>query len=143
MAYQQSDYDAAIPTTADQQALAGTVARVALGVVYLAHGPLLKAFTFGLSGVAGYFESLGLPGALAYLVFAAETVGGICLILGLWAHIAALALIPVLVGAILFDHGGNGWLFSASGGGWEYPAFLIAASVAVYLSRGGAYTLRS
>ncbi|MEL7000292.1 MAG: DoxX family protein [Pseudomonadota bacterium] len=143
MAYQHLDYDTARPATNEQMALAGTVTRVALGAVYLAHGPLLKVYTFGLGGVAGYFESLGLPGALAYLVFVAETVGGICLVLGFWAHLAAIALIPVLAGAILFDHGSNGWLFSVSGGGWEYPAFLIAASVAVYLSRGGAYTLRS
>ncbi|MEM8795929.1 MAG: DoxX family protein [Pseudomonadota bacterium] len=143
MAYQNLEQQTFASPVPDQMALAGTVLRVSLGIVYLAHGPLLKAATFGLAGVAAYFESLGLPGILAYGVFAAETIGGICLILGLWPHIAALALIPVLLGAIVFDHGGNGWLFSAPGGGWEYPAFLIAASVGVYLSRGGAYTLRT
>ncbi len=122
--------------------LAGTVLRVSVGVVYLAHGPVLKALVFGLAGVAGYFESLGLPGWTAYLVFAAEAVGGVCLVLGLWARWIALGLIPILVGSIVFDHGSNGWLFSAPGGGWEYPLFLIAASVSVYLSGGGAYALR-
>ncbi|MEM8792454.1 MAG: DoxX family protein [Pseudomonadota bacterium] len=123
-------------------ALGATLMRVSLGIVYLAHGPLLKGMVFGLPGVSGYFTSLGLPGALAYVVFAMETLGGIMLVLGIRPGLAALALLPVLFGAILFDHGANGWLFSMPGGGWEYPVFLIVASVAVWLTRGGAYCLK-
>jgi putative oxidoreductase len=40
----------------------------------------------------------------------------------------ALALIPILLGAT-WVHAGNGWAFSAANGGWEYPVFLIAASL--------------
>ena len=46
--------------------------RVTLGVMFLAHSVVLKLFTFGLAGTAGYFASIGLPGGLAYVVFAAE-----------------------------------------------------------------------
>ena len=90
-----------------------TLLRVSLGVMYLAHSILLKLFTFGLAGTAGYFESIGLPGWLAYVTFAAEAVGGAMLVLGIYARWVVLALIPALLGAI---HGGNGWVFNAPNG---------------------------
>jgi putative oxidoreductase len=45
----------------------------------------------------------------------------------------------VLFGA-LWVHSGNGWVFSAAGGGWEYPLFLIVVSVAVALQAIAART---
>ena len=116
--------------------------RVALGVMYLAHSVVLKLLTFGLPGTAGFFSKVGLPGWLAYATFAAEAVGGGLLILGIWTRWVALSLILPLLGAIIWVHGGNGWLFTAPGGGWEYPAFLLAASVAVALLGDGAYAVR-
>jgi putative oxidoreductase len=106
--------------------------RVSLGVMFLAHSVVLKLFTFGLAGTAGYFASLGLPASLAYLVFAAEAAGGVLLVLNVATGWVSLALIPVLAGAF-WAHAGNGWVFSAAGGGWEYPLFLIIVSVAVAL----------
>lgn len=120
--------------------LGAFVLRVSLGVMFVAHSVILKLMVFGLPGTAKFFESLGLPGFLAYATFAAEAVGGILLILGVQTRLVALALIPVLLGAA-WVHIGNGWVFSAKGGGWEYPAFLIAASVAVALLGDGAYAL--
>jgi putative oxidoreductase len=35
----------------------------------------------------------------------------------------------------------NGWVFSAPNGGWEYPAFLMVASVVQALLGAGAYAL--
>jgi putative oxidoreductase len=115
--------------------------RVALGVMYLAHGVVLKLLTFGLPGTAGFFSKVGLPGWLAYATFAAEAVGGVLLILGIWTRWIALSLMFPLIGAIIWVHGGNGWLFTAPGGGWEYPAFLLAASVALALLGDGAYAI--
>jgi putative oxidoreductase len=106
--------------------------RISLGVMFLAHSVVLKLFTFGLAGTAGYFESIGLPGALAYIVFAAEAVGGVLLIANVATGWVSLALVPVLAGAF-WAHWGNGWVFSANGGGWEYPLFLIVVSVVVAL----------
>lgn len=106
--------------------------RVSLGVMFVAHSVVLKLFTFGLAGTAGYFASLGLPPATAYLVFAAEAVGGVLLLANVATGWVALALIPVLAGAF-WVHAGNGWVFSAAGGGWEYPLFLIVVSVVVAL----------
>lgn len=120
-----------------------TLLRVSLGVMYLAHSVVLKLFTFGLAGTAGYFESIGLPGWLAYATFAAEAVGGIMLILGIYARWVALALTPALLGAIIWAHGSAGWVFNAPGGGWEYPLYLIVLSVAQFLLGDGRYALRS
>ncbi len=120
---------------------AALMLRVALGVMFVAHGLYLKVFIFGIPGTVGFFESLGLPAAFAYLTLAAETLGGLALILGFQTRLVALALIPVLVGAT-WVHAGNGWVFSAEGGGWEYPVFLIVASLVQAMLGGGALALR-
>ena len=114
--------------------------RISLGVMFIAHGVVLKLFTFGLAGTAGFFESIGLPGFLAYVVFGMEAVGGILLVLGVRTREVSAALIPVLAGA-LWVHSGNGWVFSNAGGGWEYPAYLIVLSAAQVLLGEGAFAL--
>jgi putative oxidoreductase len=125
------------PTTAPYAAL---VLRVSLGIMFVAHA-LLKVFVFTLPGTVGFFETVGFPGWLAYVTIAAELLGGALLILGVYARWVALALVPILLGALQV-HLGNGWVFSAEGGGWEYPAFLAAASLVQALLGDGAYALR-
>jgi len=117
---------------------AALVLRVSLGLMFLAHGFVLKFLVFTLPGTAQFFDSLGLPPAFAYLVFLAETLGGIALIIGFKTRYVAVALMPVLLGAT-WVHAGNGWVFSAQGGGWEYPVLLIAASAVQTLLGSGAY----
>jgi putative oxidoreductase len=119
---------------------AALLLRVTLGVMYIAHSLVLKYFTFGLAGTAQFFESLGLPGALAYLTFWAELIGGVLLVAGIGTRFVALALIPVLLGAT-WVHAGNGWVFSAANGGWEYPVFLIAASLVLALLGNGRFAV--
>lgn len=114
---------------------AGDLLRIGLGAMYLTHSVLLKVVTYGFDGTAQYFESIGLPASLAYATIVAEAVGGVLLIAGYKARATALALIPVLIGA-LWAHAGNGWVFSNAGGGWEYPLFLILVSAAVALNPG-------
>ncbi len=117
-----------------------TVLRIALGVIFLAHSAYLKVFIFTIGGTVGFFESLGLPGFLAYAVLFAETVGGILLILGVRVREAALTLSAVSLGAT-WAHSGAGWLFTNSGGGWEYPLFLAIASFSVALMGPGAFAV--
>ena len=114
--------------------------RLALGTMFIAHG-LLKLVVFTPAGAASFFGSLGVPGELAYLTMAAELVGGAALILGIYSRFVSLALIPLLLGTIVLVHGANGWSFSAQGGGWEYPAFLIVASLVQSLLGDGALSL--
>jgi putative oxidoreductase len=124
----------------DPAANAALVLRLALGVVFVSHG-LLKVFVFTLPGTVQFFASVGFPGWLAYATVAAEVGGGVLLVLGIGSRWVALALVPVLLGALQV-HWGNGWLFSAAGGGWEYPAFLAIAAVVQAMLGDGAYALR-
>lgn len=114
--------------------------RVTLGAALLAHG-LLKVLVFTIPGTVMYFESIGFPGFLAYLVILAEVGGGAAMILGVAVRPVALALVPVLIGATL-QHAGNGWVFSAAGGGWEFPAFWTLTLVVQALLGPGALALR-
>jgi putative oxidoreductase len=118
---------------------AALLLRVALGAMFIAHA-LLKYYVFTLPGTAQFFQSLGLPGALAYLTFWAELAGGALILAGFHARWVAAALLPVLLGAV-WAHAGNGWLFSAANGGWEYPAFLAAAALVQVLLGDGRFAL--
>ena len=114
--------------------------RVSTGVLFLAHG-WMKVSVFTVPGTVGFFESLGLPGGLAYLTIFAELAGGLALILGVATRLVSVALIPVLLGAV-WVHSGNGWSFSSQGGGWEFPLFWAAVQAAVVALGSGAYALR-
>ena len=118
---------------------AALMLRLALGTMFVAHA-LLKLFVFTLPGTAQFFESLGLPGPLGYVTFAAELAGGLLLIAGVGTRWVAAVLVPVLLGAA-WVHSGNGWLFTAPNGGWEYPDFLPLAALAQALLGDGADAL--
>lgn len=117
-----------------------TVLRMALGVIFLAHSAYLKVVIFTIGGTVGFFESLGLPGFLAYVVLLTEIVGGILLIIGVRVKEAALSLSAVSVGAT-WAHSSAGWLFTNAGGGWEYPLFLAIASFSIALMGPGALAI--
>jgi len=118
---------------------AALLLRVSLGAMFIAHG-LLKVLVFTVPGTVQFFGSLGLPAIFAYGTIAAEIGGGVLLLLGVGTRWVALALIPVLLGAT-WVHSGNGWLFTAPKGGWEYPLFLTIASAVQALLGDGAAAL--
>ena len=119
---------------------AALLLRVALGIMFLAHG-LLKVMVFTLPGTVGFFESVGFPGFLAYVVTFAEIAGGVLLIAGIGTRAVSIALVPVLLGAT-YVHFGAGWVFSNENGGWEYPAFLVIATIVQALLGSGRYAVR-
>lgn len=114
--------------------------RVTTGVLFLIHG-LIKLFVFTPAGTAGYFESIGLPGALGYLTLIAEIVGGLALILGIKARIVSAALVPLLLGAAVFGHGAAGFNWSNPNGGWEYPVMWALVQAALALLGDGPFAL--
>ena len=114
--------------------------RLSLGAMFIAHA-MLKVRVYTIPGTVKYFESLGLPGFVAYFTIAAELGGAAALILGIWPRYIALLLVPLMIGTIVTVHGKNGWLFSNKDGGWEYPAFWSAALVAVFLLGDGPLAL--
>ena len=119
-----------------------TLLRVSLGILFLAHG-LLKVFVFTLPGTAGFFQSVGLPGFMAYVVTPMEIIGSVLLIVGLYTRWVSLALFPILLVATVKVHGASGWLFTNEGGGWEFPAFFAVATLVQFLLGDGAFGLTS
>jgi putative oxidoreductase len=128
------------PAIASNADLAATLLRVTSGVWFLIHA-LVKVFVFTLPGTVGFFESIGLPGVLAYVVIAAELAGGIALIVGFQTRLVALALSVILLGSIYTPHFAAGFLFSNPNGGWEFPAFWALTLWALALLGDGAYAV--
>ena len=116
------------------------VLRLSLGVMFLAHA-WLKVAVFTPTGFAGFLGQVGYPGTLAWPIILAEALGGLALILGVYTRAVSVALLPILLGAVLV-HAGNGWVFNAPNGGWEYPAFLTLAALVQALAGDGALALR-
>lgn len=121
--------------------LAAMILRVSTGGLFLAHA-WLKLAIYTPAGTVGFFESLGFPGFLAYLVIAAELVGGVALIAGVRTCWASLALVPILLGSIYAPHGAAGFYFDSQGGGWEFPAFWAIVLVVQALLGDGAFALK-
>jgi putative oxidoreductase len=119
---------------------AALLLRVSMGVLFLAHGGLLKLGTFGLAGTMGFFGSLGYPPIFGAIVTFAEIGAGIALIAGVGVRTVSLLSIPILVGATI-QHAGNGWMFGNTGGGWEFPAFWTAALLVQAGLGAGAHAL--
>jgi putative oxidoreductase len=118
------------------------IMRVTLGSVLLAHSVYLKLMVFTLPGTAQFFDSIGLPGFMAYLVFAIEAIAGIALILGIKTRVFSALVIPVLLGAT-WAHSSSGWLFSNEGGGWEYPLILSIMALAQISLGDGSFSVSS
>jgi len=140
MAYASTSPTSHSSAQASQADLAALLLRVSMGVLFVLHA-WMKIAVFTPAGTAQYFASIGLPGVLAYLTIAAELLGGLALIAGVFTRWVSLALVPVMVGAAFFGHGSAGFFFSNAGGGWEYPAFWTVALLVQALLGDGAYAL--
>ncbi|MDQ3068472.1 MAG: DoxX family protein, partial [Acidobacteriota bacterium] len=124
-----------------------TVLRIALGLVFMAHGAQKLFGLFGgggLSGTSSYFASLGLTPAypLAILAGALEFGGGVLLFLGAWTRWVSIPLALAMTVAIWTAHAANGFfinwaLASGTGHGYEFHLMLIAACVCLSLEGGG------
>lgn len=121
-------------------AWAATLLRVAMGVMFLAHGALWKLVQAGPQHVIPWFVSQGYPALFGWFVIVAEVTGGALLLLGLWTRLVAPAL-AVLMAGITWHQSGNGWIYTAQFGGWEYPAFWTLCLVALTLLGPGRLAL--
>jgi len=120
---------------------AAFVMRVALGVMFLAHG-LTKVLVFTPAGTVRFFESIGFPGFLAYPVMAFEVIAGLMLVLGVYARwVAAVAVVQLFVASTV--HFGNGWSFTNANGGWEYPIYLSVTALVVALLGDGVFAAKN
>ena len=113
--------------------------RLGLGTMWIAHA-ILKWFVFTIPGFATWLDTQGLPSDFAWPVFSLELAGGLAIVLGFYGRYVAVLLIPILLVAA-WTHLPNGWPHTSPGGGWEYPVFLVIASIAYGLIGEGAFAL--
>jgi putative oxidoreductase len=119
------------------------IARVALGLMILAHG-YAKVFRGGkLAGTAGWFDSIGMrPGKInAYMAAGTEIGVGILLTLGLLVPLAAAGLVALMTVAIVTVHRKNGFFVYNAGQGIEYCLMLIVSAITVGGFGGGKYSI--
>ena len=121
----------------NMQSIGISLLRIHFGIILLAHG-WLKVYVFTVGGTVGYFASIGLPSIVAYSVIFGELLGGVALILGIQTRLAAFLTVPIVFGAAIMNIG-NGWLHSASGGGWEYAASLTVIAISLAITGSGQY----
>lgn len=110
------------------------VLRFALGLIFTAHG--FDKFAGGIGNTAHFFESIGISGALAYVVATVELVGGVLMLLGLGTRIIAALFIIVMLGAIFTVKIGTGFI-----GGYELDLALLGMSIALLISGGGTLSI--
>lgn len=110
--------------------------RVAVGVVFIAHG-WSKFADMGISGTTAFFSSIGVPapGIAAPVVATLELAGGAALVLGVALPVAGTLLALDMIGAIVFVHAPNGLFVDK--GGYELVLTLAAASLAIGFTGGG------
>lgn len=112
------------------------VLRLALGLIFTVHG--FDKFAGGIENTAGFFESIGISGGLAYVVATIELIGGILMILGLGTRVVAAFFIAVMLGAIVTVKSGTGFI-----GGYELDLALLGMSLALLISGGGTISVDS
>ncbi|GAA2723889.1 DoxX family protein [Cellulomonas aerilata] len=116
------------------------IARIALGVVFIAHGAQ-KLFTFGIAGTADSFAGMGVPAPQASALFAAivELLGGAALVVGAGVAVAGLLLVLDMLGAFMLVHAPNGVFIDD--GGFELVAALGAGALVLAVVGAGRFSI--
>jgi putative oxidoreductase len=129
--------------------VATAIVRLALGVVFFAHGAqkLLGWFGgYGFTGTMGFFTGvLHIPAIFAFLAIAAEFFGGLGLIFGFLTRIAAVGVLSNMIVAIALVHSQFGffmnWTGTQKGEGYEYHLVVLAVTALLIIRGAGAVSL--
>jgi uncharacterized membrane protein YphA (DoxX/SURF4 family) len=106
--------------------------RVMLGISFFLHG--LSKFKGGLENTSGWFQSIGIPGFMAYVVGVIELVGGIALIIGLGTRIISALLVFIMAGAIVYVKLPAGFMGNGEGSGYELDLVLMIIALHLVLN---------
>lgn len=126
-------------TQLDRNAWGTTLLRVAVGIIFAAHGAQ-KAFVMGPATVGGFFGQIGIPfpELNAYFIIAVELLGGLAMIAGLGTRVVGALFAATMVVAFAAVHGAQGFFLP---NGYEFVLVLFAASIALVLQGAGAFAL--
>lgn len=129
-----------MPIAEDRQtALALLLIRIAAGLAFLYHGSAILFGAFGGPGLHGFAQFTHLPMPVAFLVGFAQLAGGLAVLTGVLARLGAIAIIPVMLGAILMVHLPKG--FDITKGGLEYALTQLLIALAILIRGAGPYSL--
>ena len=126
-----------------------TVLRLFLGVTFMMHA-YLAFVIYTPAGAAAFNARMGipLPEVAAWFTILAHGLGGLMMILGLWTRWAALANLPVMLGALVFVHLSQGYFLKGvlvgsapQAAGYEYVLLIVGATLAQVLLGGGALAI--
>jgi putative oxidoreductase len=103
------------------------ILRITLGVLFFVHG--LVKFQGGIENIVGWFESIGVPGFLAYGVASLELIGGVALIIGFATRIVSVLYAVLMIGAIFTAKLSVGLLGNGQMAGYELDLAFLAMAV--------------
>jgi putative oxidoreductase len=115
------------------------ILRIVLGVTFFVHG--LVKFQGGIENTVGWFDSIGLPGVLAYGVAVLEMVGGLALVLGLGSRIVSGLFVVLMLGATVKVKLAGGFLGNGQGAGWELDLALLAIALFIAINDSKMFAL--
>jgi putative oxidoreductase len=115
------------------------ILRVMLGITFFVHG--LVKFQGGIENIVGWFDSIGLPGALAYVVASVEMIGGAALVLGLGSRIVSALLALLMIGATIKVKLAIGFLGNGQMAGYELDLALMAMAVFIAINGSKMFAL--
>ena len=109
------------------------ILRVVVGLVVLLHG--IAKLKGGIAPITGMVAGHGLPGWIAYGVYAGEVVGPLLMIAGFYARLGAALVAVNMLFALALVHRGELFALNAQGGGWaiELQALILFGAVAVLM----------
>jgi putative oxidoreductase len=122
--------------------IAATLVRIVVGIMFLMH--VTAKFNNGPAAFAGYLSKNGLEPSLllAYVVIFFESVGGFCVLIGLFTRFFAAALAIEIGIACLVVHLPKGYTYGPpSNGGFEYVLLIGVALLAIAMRGGGPYSV--
>jgi putative oxidoreductase len=113
--------------------------RIASAMAFLYHGSGILFGAFGGPGPEKFAGMLHSPVVVSYLVGLGEVLGGLGILLGVLARIAAASMAVIMGGAIVLVHLPHG--FDIAQGGYEYALTQLLIAVAIVLAGPGEYSL--
>lgn len=117
------------------------ILRLVLGITFLVHGVI--KFQSGLDNIAGWFQSIGLPGFAAYAIAIIEAAGGIALIAGLGTRVVSALFGLIMLGAIFKVKLAAGFAGNGQMAGYELDLVLLAIAIHLLINGSRLYSLGS
>ncbi|MEH7549095.1 MULTISPECIES: DoxX family protein [Bacillaceae] len=117
------------------------ILRVFLGLSFFIHG--LSKFQNGIDNTAGWFESIGIPGFMGYVVAIIELIGGLLLIIGLGTRYIAALFVLIMIGAIVKVKIAAGFMGNGQGAGYELELAFAVMAAFLFLNSNATLSLDS